>query len=98
VALIAAAVASSFLSSRRLRRRGLGPAGVLACVALALGAVSPVLHETAWTGLSQRLLWLTLIVWLLVTAWQLAPQRVADPVVAMSRATRNGADRRGDET
>ena len=75
--LIAAAVAASFLSSRRRPRPAMGPAGVLACVALALGAVSPVLHETVWTGLSQRLLWLTLMVWLLVTAWQLAPQRDA---------------------
>ena len=84
VTLIAAAVASSLLSSRRRPRPAIGPAGVLACIALALGTVSPVLHETNWTGLSQRLLWLTLMVWLLVTAWQLVPQR--DPT-ARSRST-----------
>ena len=82
VTLIAAAVASSFLSSRRRPRPAVGPAGVLACVALALGAVSPVRHQTVWTGLSQRLLWLTLMVWLLVTAWQLVPQR--DPTARSS--------------
>ena len=71
LALIGAAVSYSLLG--RLRpRRAIGPAGLLAGAALALGAVSPVLHGTVWTGLSQRLLWLTLMGWLLVTAWQLA--------------------------
>ena len=70
LALIGAAVSYSLLG--RLRpRRAIGPAGLLAGAALALGAVSPVLHGTVWTGLSQRLLWLTLMGWLLVTAWQL---------------------------
>lgn len=89
VALIAAAVASTLLSGRRRARPGQGPAGLVAWMALGFGAVSPVLHETAWTGLGQRLLWLTLIVWLLLTAWRRAPRSCADaPVVAMSGSGR----------
>ena len=72
LALIGAAVVVLAPRDRLRPRRAIGPAGVLAGAALALGAVSPVLHETVWTGLSQRLLWLTLMGWLLVTAWQLA--------------------------
>ena len=34
---------------------------MVACAALGIGAVSPVLHEAAWSGLSQRALWLTLM-------------------------------------
>jgi hypothetical protein len=51
---------------------------MFAGLALVLGAVSPILHETSWTGLSQRLLWLTLTGWLLVAAWQLGPHRSTD--------------------
>jgi hypothetical protein len=47
---------------------------VLASAAIVFGAISRILHETDWTGLSQRLLWLTLMGWLLVTVWQLARQ------------------------
>jgi hypothetical protein len=49
------------------------PARVLALVALALGAASPALHHSSWTGLSQRLLWATLLGWLIVTTVQLRP-------------------------
>jgi Protein of unknown function (DUF998) len=92
-ALIGAAVVSYLLSRVGRPRWGMGPAGLLACVALGLGAVSPVLHETEWTGLSQRILWLTLMGWLLVTAWQLPPQPTADP----ARAAVPGALREDDE-
>ena len=68
LALIAAAVVST-LTRRPGRPRG--PAVVLAGLALGLGAISPVLHGSRWTGLSQRMLWLTLTTWLLVTAWHL---------------------------
>jgi hypothetical protein len=78
VALIGAAVASCLLARAGRPRRPVGAAGVLAGVALALGAVSPAVHETRWTGLSQRLLWLTLMVWLLLTAWQLRSPWNAD--------------------
>jgi di/tricarboxylate transporter len=82
LALIGAAAVSSLRLFPRRPRRAIGPAGVLACAAVGLGALSPVLHETDWTGLSQRLLWLTLMGWLLVTAWQLAPQPSADAALA----------------
>jgi hypothetical protein len=77
VALIAAAVVASLVSRLPRRRRPIGVAGTFAGAALVLGAISPVLHETDWTGLSQRLLWLTLTGWLLVAAWQLRPHRTA---------------------
>jgi hypothetical membrane protein len=37
----------------------------LALSAAFLGAISPTLHESQWTGLSQRVLWATVMVWLL---------------------------------
>jgi hypothetical protein len=78
MALIAAAVTSLFLARAGSPRRAIGPVGALAVAALALGAISPVLHETEWTGLGQRALWLTLVAWLLLTTWQLAPP-ASDP-------------------
>ena len=32
--------------------------------------VSPVLHDTRWSGIGQRFVWLSLTAWLLMTAWQ----------------------------
>jgi hypothetical protein len=40
----------------------------LALAASALAAIAPVLHDTQWTGLSQRLLWAALLIWLLRVA------------------------------
>jgi hypothetical protein len=74
VLTITAAGISSLVVGSGRPRRGIGATGVLACAAIGLGAVSPILHETRWAGLSQRLLWLTLLGWLLVTAWQPASQ------------------------
>jgi len=71
VALITAAVAWALVTRAHRPRRPLGPADVLAGAAVGLGAISPFLHGSKWTGLSQRLLWLTLTVWLFLTAWQL---------------------------
>jgi hypothetical protein len=99
VALIAAAVTSSFRSLARRPRRAIRLPGVLACVAIVLGAVSPILHKTDWTGLSQRLLWLTLMGWLLVMAWQLARQPIADAAVgAVSGSLQDGTSERSDAT
>jgi Protein of unknown function (DUF998) len=42
---------------------------VLALTAAALAALSPFFHDTRWTGLSQRLLWMAAIIWLLWAAW-----------------------------
>jgi hypothetical protein len=89
VALIAAAVTSAAVSRAR-RPSASGPAGVLAGAALALGAIGPVLHETSWTGLSQRLLWVTLLTWLLVTAWQLTAPPTAIGAGHMDELTRPG--------
>jgi Protein of unknown function (DUF998) len=65
LALIGAAVFWTAVASRRA-----APV-VLATMGLALGAVSPALHRSRWTGLSQRLLWLTLLAWVIVAAFEL---------------------------
>lgn len=65
LALIGAAVFWTAVASRRA-----APV-VLATMGLALGAVSPTLHRSRWTGLSQRLLWLTLLAWVIVAAFEL---------------------------
>jgi hypothetical protein len=69
--LIGAVYASSVERGPGGLRPERGPAGTLAVASVALGCVSPILHDTTWSGLGQRLLWATLMVWLLLTAWQL---------------------------
>lgn len=66
IALVGLALAHSIPASRRwsvvtVDRVGTG----LALVAAALAGIAPVLHDTRWTGLGQRLLWIVLLVWLL---------------------------------
>jgi hypothetical protein len=76
MALIGAAVIWSVVRVRDpdgTRRARTDLAAVLAVAACVLGALSPPLHRSSLTGLSQRLLWLTLLAWLLVTAWRLTP-------------------------
>jgi hypothetical protein len=80
VALIGAAVTSSALAWAHRPRRPIGPVGVVAGAALVLGAASPILHQTDWTGLSQRLLWLTLTAWLLMMTYRAADDRVGGRV------------------
>jgi hypothetical protein len=41
----------------------------IALTAAVLVVISPVLHHTRFTGLSQRLLWIAVTIWLLRTAW-----------------------------
>jgi hypothetical protein len=77
--LIVAALAWSAVPRWRGPGRGIDLAGGLAVVAALFGAVSPALHHSSWTGVSQRLLWLSLLAWLILTAWQLRP-RVARAV------------------
>lgn len=65
---VALALASSWPPARRRLGRprdlvGMALAGTAACVAL----LSPLLHETRWTGLGQRVLWSLLLAWLLWT-------------------------------
>jgi Protein of unknown function (DUF998)/PAP2 superfamily len=82
--LIAAALTWSVVSRR------LDVAAGLSVLAAILGALSPALHRSAVTGLSQRLLWLTLLGWLILTAWRLTPVVPADvrdragPTITMS--------------
>jgi Protein of unknown function (DUF998) len=97
VLTIGAAAVSSLAAYAHRPRRVIGPTDVLAWAAIGLGAVSPVLHETDWAGLSQRLLWLTLMSWLLVTAWQFAPPPTAETVLAaVPRTLENTASERSD--
>jgi len=75
VATLALVVLCLVYSTRALRRSAARPDYVgttLALIAATLAAISPLLHETRWTGLSQRLLWIALIAWLLRTAWHQA--------------------------
>jgi uncharacterized membrane protein YuzA (DUF378 family) len=65
LALIGAAISWTAVASRRA-----APVA-LAAIGLALGAVSPALHRSRWSGLSQRLLWLTLLAWVIVAAFEL---------------------------
>jgi len=77
LALIGAALAWSVVRARRW-----DITTSLALLAAVLGAVSPFLHRSQWTGLSQRMLWLTLLAWLIVIASRLAPrsrQQLGDP-------------------
>jgi hypothetical protein len=69
VLAVAIALAYSLPRSRRAAlRRDIVGAG-LALAAATLAAVSPLLHDTHWTGLSQRTLWLVVMAWLLWAAW-----------------------------
>jgi hypothetical protein len=71
--LIAAALTWSVARRQPRAAHGSDLGTGLAVIAALLGALSPALHDSAWTGVSQRLLWLALLAWLLVTAWQLTP-------------------------
>ncbi len=73
IALMASALTWSVL---RVPLRRLDAA--LAVIAAGLGAVSPVLHRSSVSGISQRLLWLTLLLWLIVTACRTS-QPPSDP-------------------
>jgi hypothetical membrane protein len=44
---------------------------IIVGVAVVAVLVSPILHDTRWSGIGQRFVWLTLTTWLLLTAWQL---------------------------
>jgi hypothetical protein len=72
VALIGAVALAALVPWSRVPRRATGAGGLLAFIVLILGVASPILHDTDWTGLSQRLLWAALMAWLLVNAWKLA--------------------------
>jgi hypothetical protein len=79
LALIGAAVSWTAVASRR------AVLVVLTAMAVVLGAASPALHRSSWTGLSQRLLWLTLLAWVVVAAFELTHR-----IVPSGRPTRTG--------
>jgi hypothetical protein len=67
VALIASAVTWSFRGAPRHRLDT-----AFAVIAVGLGAASSALHRAPASGISQRLLWLALVLWLIVTAYRCA--------------------------
>ena len=79
ILLIGAVYASSVERGPGRFRPERGPAGALAVASVALGCMSPILHDTTWSGLGQRLLWATLMVWLLLTAWRLGEHPTHGP-------------------
>jgi drug/metabolite transporter (DMT)-like permease len=71
LAAVALALLYSIPAARHRPGARTDPVGAgLALTAAALALVSPLLHHTAWTGLSQRLLWIALTTWLLRAAWR----------------------------
>jgi hypothetical protein len=69
-----ALIGTALLCSLGRRGRALRPPGIavaLAVLGAILGALSPFLHRSSWTGVSQRMLWLTLLTWLILTARRL---------------------------
>lgn len=71
VAVVGIALVHSIPAARRWSDVPLGRVGIgLALTAAVLAAIAPVLHDTRWTGLGQRLLWIVLIAWLLRALWK----------------------------
>jgi hypothetical protein len=70
VAIVILVLAFTFLSGRQ--KSISDPTGIaLAIICTAFVVLSSFLHETRWSGLSQRILWLALLIWLFRTAWRL---------------------------
>jgi len=63
------------------------PLRALAIAAALLGVLSAALHETSATGLSQRLLWFTLLGWLLLASFSLDPEPEQAVVDAVARGS-----------
>lgn len=99
LALIAAALIWSVMPERSWRTRRLDAGAALAIAATILGALSPVLHRSSLTGVSQRMLWLTLVMWAIVAAGRLEvrPAPPGDPVrrIADTRPSIASAGRQG---
>jgi hypothetical membrane protein len=69
MALTAAAAISAIHPAFAALRRW--DTAVLIAVAVVAVIVSPILHDTRWSGISQRLVWFSLAAWLLMTTWRL---------------------------
>jgi drug/metabolite transporter (DMT)-like permease len=74
IAIVILALAFTFVYAR-LKPRPDQFGTALALAGAMLVVMSSFFHETRWTGLSQRILWLALVVWLLRTAWRLRPEK-----------------------
>jgi hypothetical protein len=59
-----------------------------AVAAVALGAASPLLHDTRWTGLTQRSLWVVLLLWLVLVTWRRRPEERSDSATSSRRQRR----------
>ncbi len=98
VAVVALALAYSLTYARNplassSDRVGIGFAGGAAFLA----AISPVLHNTRFTGLSQRLLWASLIAWLLMTSWRQTRGVTVDDGGGAAKVAISPTLRRADE-
>ena len=71
LSIVALALAYSVPAAGRRAQADSNRVGVrLAIAVAALTAISPLVHDTHWTGLGQRLLWLAVLAWLLWAAWR----------------------------
>jgi len=71
IAVVGIALVHSMPASRRWSDVPRGSVGIaLALAAASLAAIAPVLNDTRWTGLGQRLLWIVLVAWLLRALWK----------------------------
>ena len=70
MAMIATALLCSLLWRARAPRPPRSPLRS-PCWARSSASLSPFLHHSSWTGVSQRLLWPTLLAWLILTALRL---------------------------
>jgi uncharacterized protein DUF998 len=69
LSIVALALAYSVSAARRQEDADADRVGIrLAIAVAALTAISPLVHETHWTGLGQRLLWVAVLAWLLWAA------------------------------
>ena len=81
VAIVVLCLAVSIPAARRRSDATSDIAGItLAIIAATLAAISPLLHDTRWTGLSQRLLWISLLAWLLQAVWNHPASRQPEAV------------------
>jgi hypothetical protein len=85
-----ALIDTRWMTRSRLPSRGSRMTSGLALVALGLAAISPLLHHTRWTGLSQRLLWVALLCWLIGVSCHSGERRGRLPVPAGDRPARRG--------
>jgi len=99
VAVVALALGYSISPMGRATGATPEPIGAgLALLAAALAAASPLLHDTRWTGFSQRLLWFALITWLLRVTWQDARREMTSSAKPQLSSRRTIASYRGNDT